>query len=319
VTNTQKILIIKLGALGDFIQASGPFATIRRHHLEAEITLLTASAFADFARASPWFDKVEIDSRPKTLQISKWLDLRRWLRGSKFSRIYDLQTSDRSGFYFKLLWPNINHGDKPDWSGIAPGCSHPHANQKRDLMHTVERQQEQLSMAGITEVKPSDLSWVTGDISRFGLAEKFALIVPGGAAHRPAKRWPIENYQALLQHLITTGIQPVLLGGEEERALLEELAATDLACISLASATTISDLFALAQKAEFAIGNDTGPMHAAAASGCKTIVLYSAASDPALCAQRGPDVTILREDTLSDIAPLRLIELLAPETTHNQT
>jgi ADP-heptose:LPS heptosyltransferase len=90
-------------------------------------------------------------------------------------------------------------------------------------------------------------------------------------------------------------------------------------CKSLTGKTTIHELFALAQKAEVAIGNDTGPMHAASASGCKTIVLYSAESDPALCAQRGPDVTILREGDLSDIATDRVIELLTPEMKQNQT
>ena len=302
----QKILVIKLGALGDFIQASGPFAALRRHHKETEITLLTSPAFVDFAAASPWFDKIEIDTRPKALQIGKWLELRRWLRNVGFSRIYDLQTSDRSGFYFKLLAP----GTKPDWSGIAPGCSHPHTNPKRDLMHTIERQQEQLSMAGIAGVEAEDFSWIGDDLSRFDLAENFALLVPGGAAHRPAKRWPLKYYQELIQHLVSKNIQPVILGGEVERALLSELAASDPACTALTGETAIQDLFALAQKARIAIGNDTGPMHAVAASGCRTIVLYSAASDPQLCAQRGPEVTLLRENKLSDIAPSRIIDLL---------
>ena len=312
---TSKILVIKLGALGDFIQAAGPFAAIRRHHSDAEITLLTAPAFSDFAQASPWFDNIEIDTRPGALQIGKWLDLRGWLRSNNFSRVYDLQTSDRSGFYYKLFWP----GSKPDWSGIAPGCSHPHTNQKRDLMHTVERQQEQLSMAGIAGVEAGNFSWIDTDISSFGLHARFALFIPGGAAHRPAKRWPIRHYQDIAHHLAGLGIQPALLGGREEASLLEDIAVADPLCKSLAGKTTIHELFALAQKAEVAIGNDTGPMHAASASGCKTIVLYSAESDPALCAQRGPDVTILREGDLSDIATDRVIELLTPEMKQNQT
>jgi ADP-heptose:LPS heptosyltransferase len=311
VTDTQKILVIKLGALGDFIQAAGPFAAIRNHHPNAQITLLTTNPFAEFANASPWFNNVKIDPRPKALQIAKWLDLRNWLRDSDFSRIYDLQTSDRSGFYYKLFWPSL----KPHWSGIAPGCSHPHANPRRDLMHTVERQQEQLSMAGIAGVAPGNFSWVETDISSFGLSNSFALIVPGGAAHRPGKRWPAEHYQILIQHLVANNIQPVLLGGGDEKALLEKLAATHSSCLSLAGETSINDLFALAKKAQFAIGNDTGPMHALATGGCKTIVLYSQDSDPALCAQRGPDVKILRVGSLVDLSVEEVIRELDFETT----
>ena len=295
---TKKILVIKLGALGDFVQAAGPFAAIRQHHQDAEITLLTASAFAEFAGTSPWFDKIEIDNRPSALQFGGWLALRSWLRAQNFPRVYDLQTSDRSGFYYQLFWPS----SKPDWSGIAPGCSHPHSNARRDFMHTIERQQEQLSMAGIAGVETGDFSWVTADIGRFGLTENFALILAGGAAHRPGKRWAGEKYQAVAKHLAAHQIQPIFLGGEEERSLLTGLSAEVPGSMSLAGETTISELFALAREANLAIGNDTGPMHVAAATGCKTIVLYSAASDPALCAQRGADVTIHRVEYLKDLA-----------------
>ena len=315
VPNMQKILLIKLGALGDFIQAAGPFGAIRQHHPDAEITLLTSPIFANFSSGSPWFDKVKIDLRPKIFQLNKLLKLRNWLKSSKFYRIYDLQTSDRSGFYYKLFWPNL----KPDWSGIAPGCSHPHANPRRDLMHTIERQQEQLSMAGISSFYQGDFSWINKDISSFGLTNEFALLVPGGAAHRPAKRWPTQYYQKVIQHLVAKNVQPVLIGGEEEEILLKGLARTDPTCISLAGKTTIDDLFSLAQKARFALGNDTGPMHAAATSGCKTIVLYSSESNPVLCAQRGDDVTILRENSLSNITPDQIIEVLGLTRTQNQT
>ncbi|HZT52668.1 MAG TPA: ADP-heptose--LPS heptosyltransferase, partial [Stellaceae bacterium] len=40
-----RILVIKLGALGDFVQAMGPAAAIRAHHPRAEITLLTAAPY----------------------------------------------------------------------------------------------------------------------------------------------------------------------------------------------------------------------------------------------------------------------------------
>ena len=42
---TSRVLVIKLGALGDFLQALGPFAAIRHHHKEAKITLLTTAPF----------------------------------------------------------------------------------------------------------------------------------------------------------------------------------------------------------------------------------------------------------------------------------
>ena len=60
---TSRLLVIKLGALGDFVQAMGPAAAIRAHHPDAEITLLTTAPFAELARAAPYFDRVWIDER----------------------------------------------------------------------------------------------------------------------------------------------------------------------------------------------------------------------------------------------------------------
>ena len=50
--------MIKLGALGDFIQACGPFRAIRDHHVGANITLLTTVPFVPLAEATGYFDIV---------------------------------------------------------------------------------------------------------------------------------------------------------------------------------------------------------------------------------------------------------------------
>lgn len=296
------ILVIKLGALGDFVQTLGPCVAIRQHHKDARITLLTTKPFEGLARQSGYFDKIWLDERPKLLQPSRWLALRSRLKSGAFERVYDLQTSDRSGFYFKLLGPGFRPGSRPEWSGIAKGCSHPHANPRRDFMHTYERQAEQLAMAGIADVPAPDLSWVTANTAAFDLAEKYALLVPGGAAHRPEKRWPSEAYRELAARLVDKEIQPVLLGTSGERAVLDDIAARCPGVKNLADETDFNQIVALAKNAQFSLGNDTGPMHLIAVAGCRSVVLYSQASDPALCAQRGRDVHILRQDRMSELS-----------------
>lgn len=295
--STRRILVIKLGALGDFVQALPPCAAIRRHHQADKIVLLTTTPFADLARASGLFDDIQCDVRPKAYQVFAGLALRRFLRAGRFARVYDLQTSDRSSFYFRLFWP----GPYPEWSGIAPGCSHPHANPKRDSMHTLDRQAEQLRMAGIdaAEARAPDVSFLQADVSRFGLGGRYALLVPGGAPHRPDKRWPPERFAAIATELAGRGIAPVLLGIAAEAPLMERIRAFVPAAIDLSGRTELADIAALARQATCALGNDTGPMHLIAAAGCPSGVLFSAASDPALCAPRGPRVTVLRRDSLA--------------------
>ena len=292
-----EILVVKLGALGDFVQALGPFAAIRRYHGDDRITLLTTGPFADFAAASGTFDRVWTEERAGWLEAGAWLGLRRRLRGGGFRRVYDLQTSDRSSFMFRLFWP----GPYPEWSGIAKGCSHPHANPSRDFMHTIERQTEQLSMAGVGPVPAPDLPWVDAPVQRFGLSRPYGLLVPGGAAHRPAKRWPEERFGAVAAWLADRGVLPVVVGGAGEAGRTEAILETCPGARGLAGETSLLDLAGLALGAALAVGNDSGPMHVAALAGCPTVVLYSAESDPALCAQRGRAVNILRRDRLADL------------------
>lgn len=293
-----RILVIKLAALGDVVQALGPMAAIRRHHADAHITLLTTAPYADFLRASGCFDEIWTDSRPKARQVAAWLALRRRLRAAGFARVYDLQTSDRSAFHFRLFWP----GPWPEWSGVARGCTHPHANPSRDLMHTLERQADQLAMAGIADVPAPALPAAAVDLAGLGAGPFHAVLAPGGAPHRPDKRWPTERFAEIARRLAGAGVRPLLVGAASEAALLEEVRAYAPDARSLAGRTTLLELAALAKGAAVAVGNDTGPMHLAATAGTPTVVLYSRASDPALCAQRGRAVTILRRPSLIEIS-----------------
>ncbi len=298
-----RILVIKLGALGDFVQAMGPAAAIRAHHRDAEITLLTSAPFADLARLAPYFDRVWIDERPRGFDLGAWLRLRRRLRGGHFDRVYDLQTSARSSGYFHLLTP----GRRPEWSGIARGASHPHANPQRDAMHTLDRQTDQLAMAGIARVPPPDLSWARADISRFNLPPDFMLLVPGGAAHRPEKRWPAANYGRLAALIAQHGITPVVIGGRDEAEATRLVSRGVALARDLAGQTDLAEIVGLGAAARYAVGNDTGPMHLIVAAGCPATVLYSAASDPALTQPRGK-VTVLRR---GDLATLGVDEVAA--------
>ena len=301
----ERILIIKLGALGDFVQALGPMAAIAAHHPNAEITLLTTAPFRALAGHLPWVDRVLVDERPRPWRIDRVLALRRTLRAPGFDRVYDLQTSGRSAWYFRLM-------GRPEWSGVAPGCALPHANPDRDHMHTLDRQREQLAMAGIAEVPPPDLSWLEAPLPADTPAAPCALLVPGGAPHRPAKRWPAEGYAALGRRLkAERDLTPVLLGTAGEADLTAAITADCPGAVDLAGRTDLPQLAALGRRAGLAVGNDTGPMHLLAVAGAPSVVLFSHDSDPALCAPRGPRVTIRRAPDLADLALETVMDAVA--------
>lgn len=302
----KRILVIKLGALGDIVQSLGPMAAIRNHHPDAHITVLTTPPYEALMMASGYVDEIWLDKRPRWSELGVWLELRKRLRMAGFYRVYDLQTSDRSSFYRRLFWPD----PYPEWSGIAKGCSHPHTNLDRDNMHTIDRQADQLFDAGIELVPSPDLSWADSDTSRFDLTEPFCLLVPGGAPHRPDKRWPAEHYADVTRHITDMNATPALLGANAEMDLLAAISDACPSARNLCGQTSFLDLAALARRAAGAVGNDTGPMHLLAAVGCPSIVLFSDDSNPMLCAPRGQSVNVLQQSSLKDLPVKTVMDAL---------
>lgn len=290
----RRVLVIKLGALGDFIQALAAARVIREYHVGARITLLTTPVFEAFAKASPYFDVVETDGRERDPQAVAAMLQR--LRSAKYDMVYDLQTNGRTSNYFQGLrpWP-------PDWSGIAPGCSHPQTNPERETMHTLDRLADQLFEAGIADQHPigsaplPDLSWVRmsqKDPPRlqpayFGLKQPYGLIIPGASAHRPEKRWPAERYGELARRIIERGVMPAILGHNDEKEAAAAILRVEPRAKNLISRTDLFQVAALAERAAFSVGNDTGPMHIAAAAGSPCVVLFSSESDPDRVCPRG--------------------------------
>ncbi len=168
-------------------------------------------------------------------------------------------------------------------------------------MHTLDRQADQLAIAGIGPVPPPDLDWVRADLERLGLPRRYVLLAPGGSAHRPAKRWPAERFAALARDLAARGAKPLVVGVAGEKPLAAAICGRCHEARDLTGETSLVELFALVRGAAGAVGNDSGPMHMAAAAGVPSVVLFSAESDPALCAPRGPAVTAIRRPELSGL------------------
>ena len=322
----ERILVIKLSALGDFVLALAAMKKIRQAHAKAHITLLTTPPFEALAKICPYFNAIDTGGRPEG--FPDWMALRKRIRDVGYDRVYDLQTSAQSNRIFQMLRPN-----PPAWSGVAFGCSLPHKNPLRNGMHTLERQADQLMFAGMwvdgpTEpgsAQPRDLSWVLKSaaaerpVPGANRPRPYVMFVPGGASHRPEKRWPVEKYSELARILYSRGFDIVIIGGPQEADLAHTIQRAAPRARDLTGRTDFASVAMLGARAALAIGNDTGPLHLAAAAGAPAIVLFSKVSDPALSAPRGR-VAILRSDSLADLPVAQVAQAAnslapAPSTT----
>jgi ADP-heptose:LPS heptosyltransferase len=226
----RRVLVIKLGAMGDFMQALGAMRVVRATHPSARITLLTTEPYEAFAKACPYFDIVEADGRPKDLKGKA--DLIRRLRSAGYDMVYDFQNNDRTAQYYLGL-----SGKKPLWSGAAKGASHQHMNENRGEMHNFDRLAEQLLHAGLSPKPPGDpTGWIIGqDVSPsldwirpafrdpprfqpefFSLHGPYMLLIPGSSADHPEKRWPVDRFAKIATWVADAGITPVVIGAKAE-------------------------------------------------------------------------------------------------------
>ena len=304
----DRILVIKLGALGDFIQALGPMAAIRRAHPDDRLTLLTTRPFSTLGRDCGYFDDIMIDNRPRWLDLRGWLALRKALNVRAFRRVYDLQNNDRTGLYHKLFSP------RPEWVGVAEGASHRNASPLRNAGKAFGGHVQTLALAGIHDVTIDTLGWMR-PAQDFALPPRSVLLVPGGAPQHPQKRWPAQNYAALASRLIEHEYTPVLIGGAAEAGVTKTIADGAPGTRDLTGRTELYDIAALARIAAGAIGNDTGPMHLIAPTGCKSLVLFSGASLPHRHAPLGDHVTTLQTENLSDLSVEKVWDAFAAQQT----
>ncbi len=309
----SRVLVIKLGAIGEFVLSLPAMRRIREAHPQAEIALLTTTRFEQLARSSRYFNAVFADGEPDG--VSGAMALVGWMRRCKFDRIYDLENSARTHLYFQALRPS-----PPQWSGTASGCALPHLNPYRSRMHVLERQADQLQHAGIWPdapveagaAPPPDLSWITRRAPEPRLASgaskprPFALMAPGGTS-KAERLWPIDRYADLAGQLDRHGLDVVVIGGPEESAYARAIQRVARHARDLTGRTDFAQIALLGARASLAVGNDSGATHLMAAAGAPTIALFSHASEPDLAGPRGY-VAILRSGNLKDLPVQQVAE-----------
>lgn len=260
----RRVLVIKLGALGDIIQAEGALHDVRAHHPNAHITVLTNPRYKAIFERCPWVDAVMTDPRGSRLRVDLLLNLRREMRRGGFDSVYDLQGNRRTGMYY--YWLSV------PWVGTVAG--EPFPQQPCDA--AVDTLYELLRAGGLEarHTRRPDLGWLADDVDPLlaaaGVSPGFVLLIPGCSARHPEKRWP--HYGKLAERLIAEGGQVVMAPGPDEIDLCKTI--PGIALFDGGKPLSVFQLVGLSRRAGFVIGNDTGPSHIAAHTGAKGLALF---------------------------------------------
>jgi ADP-heptose:LPS heptosyltransferase len=298
MSKTERILVIRYGALGDMIYCFQSYQEIRKAHPNAEITLLTAPAFVNFAKAMPWFDDVMIDTHPPKHRPDMWLAQACKIHKLKPTHVYELHGKLRQTILFWLLGGPFG----PKWSGAARFCAYPRLWPPQPGTHFRDFLGSQLRLAGVPAQPPADLAWLDAPIDALNLPARYAVIIPGCTPGQNYKRWPVEHYAAVVKHLNDQGFPVIAVGTKADTDAITAISALAPTLIDLSDRTNLFQLAGVLRHSVLVIGNDTGPMHMAAALGTPTLALLSGSTDPVWSAPPEPKAQWLKQEPLKDLS-----------------
>ncbi len=264
----KKILIIKLGALGDFIIALGAIMRQVEQYPDAEFTLMTHSSLIPIARQTGKFSNYIVDNRVSYLNLKEQMRIARAAISGEFDIVIDFQSNRRVRCnYYSAL--RLLSGKSYEW--IDAVRSKKISIAKKRAFSWGSATTEECCVPEPT----TDLSFLHGENKYFGeLPERFVLMIPGCSPKHPFKRWPVQNYCAVAQRLAERGVHSVVMGTQAESAEVESIVASSPMVVSMLNKTSLLDIPDLVRRSIAVIGNDTGPSHIAAFSGRPNIAIF---------------------------------------------
>ena len=269
----SNILIIKHGSLGDLIQANGAIKDIKNFYKNRKVFLLTSQPYAIFMSECPYIDGVIIDKRLPRWNLFYLNTLKKNLQKYNFSKVFDLQNSNRTKFYKKFI---INK--EVEWSSSETVLEPGQKKSDFDKDPVLERMELQLKKSGIeTEfTRNVNIEWAIKDVSR--LIKQYAnneyiLLFPFCSKKHQNKKWPYfkelivklkQDYKNKFPILIVPGPNEI-----KEANTLNAKVVTDNQ-----NSVDLKTLISLISNAKFILANDTGPAHIASHLDKAGLVLF---------------------------------------------
>jgi heptosyltransferase-1 len=304
-----RVLIVRLGAMGDILHALPAVTALRATHPEWHIGwavepqwrgLLAAEGAPQRGPEMPVVDHVHIvpakqwgrkPLSPDTLYGIR--SVRRELREAQYDVCVDLQGAVRSAMLGKWAHPRRLIGEEHprEW---AARYFFDEPVPTRGI-HVIEQAVE-VANAVAREQLPLMSSWLPRSESaerycdRHVADKPFVMVNPG--AGWGAKRWPTERYGAVARALAEKGFGIVINAGPGEEMLAQEVNVAS-GGISVGLSPTLDELIALTRRASLVIAGDTGPLHLASALAVPVVGVFGP-TDPARNGPFGGSFRVLR-------------------------
>lgn len=270
------ILIMGVNWLGDSIMSLPAIEVYRRSFPELRITVAVKERLAGFWKLVPAVDEIMIiNSGPGgTLRTA------REIKRKSFSRAYIFPNSFRSA-----LIPFL--GGVPCRTGMSGHSRRVLLTEiTRPVSEAEGRMHQAWEYADILGIRPTGFPRLPRlNVPEHALSRVKELIPDGagplvalipGAAFGDAKRWPAERFCEVGRTAASEyGARIVVLGAPSESEICARIAdEAGGGAVSVAGRTDLAEMAAVLQLCSFAVSNDCGGMHMAAAMGVRTVAVF---------------------------------------------
>ena len=280
----RRILILQISAIGDALFAVPAIKALRKELPGAHISVLASRRAGSVLQNLPYLDDLRI--------FHGFFSLCRAIIQDRTMK-YDLAVglSNQGSWLAFLSGARFKAGfASPLLRSACPGSV-----KIKPSMHVVDYCLSVVGLLGAAtsdremeiQLTPQELEKADEFLKRHRLAGLPLVAIHPGGRYFPFKRWPTEQFARLADGLAQNGVGVILVGGPDDVELAARTAAA--AKVQLASAIgelKLKETAALIGKCQLFVGNDSAPLHMAAAVKTPTISLYGP-TDPAQFAPFG--------------------------------
>ncbi|MBF0493800.1 MAG: lipopolysaccharide heptosyltransferase II [Candidatus Omnitrophica bacterium] len=276
-------VILRTDRIGEVLLASILADNLKAAFPLSKIDFVTSKYSADVLKGNAAIsDILEFDTIIGKNVFFGGLKLARRLKSGKYDAAFVLNPHKTLHLGCFLAGIPLRVGYNRKWGFLLTKTTED--PREKGLKHETEYALDILKLAGIEgkikypKLYPGleQIETVALDLKNNDIDTSKPVIVIHASASNPAKMWPKRNYAELItkiKNTIDCGV--VLTGDMESHSLAEEIVkVSGKKCFNASGKFNLGETGALLKEADVFIGNDSGPMHMAAAAGACVIAIF---------------------------------------------
>ncbi len=323
----RRILVVRLGAMGDVIHALPAVARLKCSFPQARITWAVESQWSVLLDGNPYIDEVlplPISVWRRRFGVVTWREfqaVRTSLRASRFDLAVDFQGLLKSALVTFFSRADRVVGFERDQLREPIAASFYSDRVPSEARHVV---QKNLDLAGAVGGKDGPIAFPIPPGKADPTLPRGEFVLTSPVAGWTSKQWPPEHYAELAHLLWKHRRMPLVVDcAPRNRAYAEEICHRAPTGSAVLHTSSLGGLIGATRRARAVVGVDSGPLHLASALGIGGVAIYGR-TDPARNGPFGGGFVVLRvpgaptsykrgneiHDTMLQIAPEKVWEVL---------